>query len=514
MILINSGAFVITEIEEEYGKIPPCFLPIANKSLLFYQIKTLKKNFPAETIYLSLPREFKLNSINLDYIAEQNIRIINTDHELPLHKSILKVLKNIPNKLEDIKMLHGDNLLLGKISNKKNIIGLVRREDLYSTHEVTKIKKKEYIWSGYFNFSNKKFLINCLSKNNNFVESVIEYGNKFKLSRDVQQKWFDLGHVNTYFKSRSLIIGSRHFNSIKVYKNVIIKKSFDKTKINSEYLWYKNIPEHIKKYTPKIICYKNLKHISQYSIEYLPLNPLSEIFVFGRNPNLFWEKIFSIIRKLLFDLRKIKISNISEIKKNSNWLIDHKTKIRLSLISNNKLIDIDKEYFYDDNKCPSLRKISNICIKELKQNNLSPAIFHGDLCLSNILFNSRLDSIKIIDPRGIGKKNKLMIFGDQNYDLAKLTHSVVGMYDHIISGQYKLSNFKSKNMKIIFERDLRLKEIQNLFIKKLLKGKRLKKIMPQVILLFINMLPLHKEKPERQKAIFANCLRLYNLYIK
>ena len=52
MILINSGAYVITEIEEEYGKIPPCFLPIANKSLLTYQIKSLKKVSLMKNIFI------------------------------------------------------------------------------------------------------------------------------------------------------------------------------------------------------------------------------------------------------------------------------------------------------------------------------------------------------------------------------------------------------------------------------------------------------------------------------
>ena len=61
-------------------------------------------------------------------------------------------------------MLHGDNLLLEKISNKKDIIGIVPRRELYNTHEVINIKNKEFIWSGYFNFSKKKLFIKCLTK--------------------------------------------------------------------------------------------------------------------------------------------------------------------------------------------------------------------------------------------------------------------------------------------------------------------------------------------------------------
>ena len=129
MILINSGAYVITEIEEEYGKIPPCFLPIANKSLLTYQIKSLKKSFPREKIYLSLPKDFELTIINLEFIKKNNITIIRTNSKYSLKKSVLQVLKKINNKNEDIKMLHGDNLLLEKISNKKDVVGIVSRKN-------------------------------------------------------------------------------------------------------------------------------------------------------------------------------------------------------------------------------------------------------------------------------------------------------------------------------------------------------------------------------------------------
>ena len=67
---------------------------------------------------------------------------------------------------------------------------------------------------------------------------------------------------------------------------------------------------------------------------------------------------------------------------------------------------------------PSLSDITKFCISKSK-NHVLPAI-HGDLCLSNILFNSRINSIKVIDPRGIGYNNNLTIYGDQNYDLAKI----------------------------------------------------------------------------------------------
>ena len=73
------------------------------------------------------------------------------------------------------------------------------------------------------------------------------------------------------------------------------------------------------------------------------------------------------------------------------------------------------------------------------------------------------------------------------------------MYDHIISGQYTLLNFNLKSMEIKFERSARLKNIQSIFINKVIGNRKFKDILPQVILLFINMLPLHKDKKDIRK---------------
>ena len=57
-------------------------------------------------------------------------------------------------------------------------------------------------------------------------------------------------------------------------------------------------------------------------------------------------------------------------------------------------------------------------------------IIHGDLCFANIMVDSNLSFIKVIDPRG--KFGSYDIYGDFGYELAKLFHSVDGKYDFII----------------------------------------------------------------------------------
>mgnify|MGYP006131593669 FL=1 len=134
---------------------------------------------------------------------------------------------------------------------------------------------------------------------------------------------------------------------------------------------------------------------------------------------------------------------------------------------------------------------------------------HGDLCFSNILYDSRSESIKLIDPRGIDNSGSEMLYGSIIYDVAKLSHSVIGLYDYIISDQYELSGDKHVfNFEIFLPQGV--EEIQALFFERLpISNINSKDIYAINILLFLSMLPLHYDDPKRQRALLANALRLY-----
>jgi hypothetical protein len=142
---------------------------------------------------------------------------------------------------------------------------------------------------------------------------------------------------------------------------------------------------------------------------------------------------------------------------------------------------------------------------------------HGDFCLSNILFDSRIDRIKVIDPRGLNAFGEYSSFGDLAYDLAKLTHSILGLYDFIIAGAFDLNfNLDSEKAQfnILIFCDDRIKSIQKRFKDSVLVDKlRPLDVMPLTILLFLSMLPLHADNPKRQLAFLANALYLYENYI-
>ena len=141
------------------------------------------------------------------------------------------------------------------------------------------------------------------------------------------------------------------------------------------------------------------------------------------------------------------------------------------------------------------------------------AISHGDFCFSNILYDSRVGCIKCIDPRGVLPNGEMSIYGDKRYDLAKLYHSVIGLYDFIIAGQFTIESSTEINFPVLNEIDPNLSDY---FRHSILDKTEYKEseILAITIQLFISMLPLHSDRPERQEAFIANAIRLYKLLME
>lgn len=141
--------------------------------------------------------------------------------------------------------------------------------------------------------------------------------------------------------------------------------------------------------------------------------------------------------------------------------------------------------------------------------NKNASVMHGDFCLSNILYNSRARRICVIDPRGYILGSGSSIFGDIRYDLAKLWHSLGGLYDLIIAGHYQFEGKTPYDFNLSFPSGPHHNWVQEDFLQRLPAETNKLEIQSLTVLLFVSMLPLHADRPDRQKAFIANAARLY-----
>ena len=137
---------------------------------------------------------------------------------------------------------------------------------------------------------------------------------------------------------------------------------------------------------------------------------------------------------------------------------------------------------------------------------------HGDLCFTNIFYDFRTQKVQVIDPRGTIDDLVPSIYGDIRYDMAKLGHSIFGGYDFILANRYNCEGFDQRDLSIQFYDDGKMKALGEIAKISSFNGLSLNdlEIKALIIHLFLAMLPLHSDRPDRQKAFLANALRLYS----
>lgn len=509
MFLITSAAYITSGIATEYGKIPPVFLPLQNKRLYEHQLSLIPKD---EKIFLSLPLGFLIPERDLEILNSKGVKIVFVPEDFSLGQSLVYVLNVVSKYSEPLKILHGDTLF-EELPLENDIYLISKTYDNYSWATSTDYKDEDFVYAGFFSFSNQSLLIQSITEANyNFINGIIKYKYKKEVKEKISDTWLDFGHSNTYYRSKTNLTTQRFFNNLSIDGFSVIKSSFDKNKILAEANWFSSVPNDLKRYIPSLWCYGVDEGKGFYQIEYLYLSSLAELFVYGQNEYFIWQNILKACNEFLLDCKKkcaLPEMNITEM---ASKLYKTKTSSRLKVFSIESGVDLNAEWIYNGIKTPSLNEISeemNLFIPPPTSDQQT--IIHGDFGFSNILYNFRTKSIKVIDPRGIDAIGNQTIYGDIRYDIAKLAHSVIGMYDFIIAGYFVYSEKEKYSVDFELFSTQTIKKIQNYFMKSRYAGYTIEEasIYPILIHLFLSMLPLHKDNSLRQKAMLANALRLY-----
>lgn len=522
MFLIMSAAYVGQELESEFGKIPPSFLPLGNRRLFQHQVKLA----PHDTsVFLSIPESFLVSDVDHKWLNENNIKLIKTPDGLSLGASVIASLNLSGEEFNSsLHILFGDTLFKN-LPHGDNIVSISAVKDSYNWSVVTNdslemIKNSDglinsdsrFIVNGYFKFSNPRVLIRNITQSNwQFIQGLNRYNSDVGLTTIESEGWLDFGHVNTYYRSKGYFTTQRSFNELKINPTFIEKSSFKNVKISAEAHWFQNIPTLLRHYTPQFLGLKEENGIVSYSLEYLHLTALNELYVFSNLPATIWQQILKNCFEFLYDCKRL--SPKKELSDNTmDELFINKTMIRIAEYCNHNNISRNKKWNYNNELCVSIEDILRESQIHLPKDEPSISILHGDFCFSNILYDFRAGRVKTIDPRGLSFKNQLTIYGDNRYDLAKLSHSILGMYDWIIAGYFSL-NTHDDNINFEIEGLSQHKSTQQFFINMVENefGLTESNLYAMQIQLFLSMLPLHSDDQVRQNALLANAFRLFKL---
>lgn len=512
MFLITSAAYISSGLASEFGKLPPSMLPVQNKRLYEHQVALVPKK---ELIVLSLPQSYKLTKYDEKRLSSLNIHIVFVPDGFSLGQSVIYVLNSVAKYSQSLSILHGDTLF-SELTSKEDVCAVADAEDAYEWASVGEYE--EQVYSGYFSFTDQSLLIKKITEcSYNFMQGVEEYRKTKKISMIELPNWMDFGLLNSYYRSISRLTTQRVFNSMDMTRYSVRKSSSDKLKMMAEANWLSSLPISMKHYAPSVWDRGEQMDKGYYEIEYYFLSSLANLYVFGHNKAYVWKEIIDACVDYLNDEFLFKSDTPQKTAVENDQLYALKTNKRLKEYADQVGISLEHSWRINGVNTPSLKEIANITDALItKQDIRFATLMHGDPCFSNILYDFKSKSIKVIDPRGLDNEGNISIYGDFRYDVAKLAHSVLGMYDFIIGGMYEYKELSTYDVMLSFDMGRVIEKTQDYFRSKKFGGYSLSELGTYAILvhLFLSMLPLHSDHPERQKAMLANALRIYVEFIK
>lgn len=509
-------------------------LPLRGKPVIWWQLENLK-NYGIENCIIVVCNN---NQKLIDYcknVLSQSFKIKLV--QVGSHKNILSSLKYGLQKADEklpTRVILGDTLIPESINDETDVLFtstkitssenwcLVKhnKNNLYfiDKEQNVSIKDKEAL-VGYYAFSDTKHLLNCCTKARLMLKkeistALIMYQHKYKLNTQIVEDWFDLGHTSGLIKLKNILFSARDFNSISVDTTLgtLTKSSTKIQKLEDEAFWFNSLPEELKLLTPRFISFKKDENKAELTQELYGYPSLQELYLSGEVNTEDW----SYILEKLFVLHRNFDKYTSE--KNEQallWLYFDKTAQRIEELKRQKMY---WQHLFDEEKITingveyNGIKVLRKSIEEYSKNiskNVTQTIIHGDYCFSNILFDSSNYMFKLIDPRG-RLNAEATIYGDPRYDIAKLRHSVCGLYDFIVQGLFNISEkYKSFEYKVLTTRDYSVLEeiFDSLTIQNGYNPRDIKFIEG---LLFLSMIPLHKDNFNRQKMFYLRAVELLN----
>ena len=518
--LITSAAYIDVELAAEFGRLPPSFLPIGHQRLYELQVANLKS--ANCRLYLTLPSSFSVERSDQNWLDQQSVDIIFVPDGLSLTQSILFSLECIHHHVEEVHILHGDTLIEGIPVDESDLVAVSEAPENYSWGFLSSnrndgssesLDDTGLVMSGYFAFQDTVLLKKALSQEGfTFPECIAFYDSFRALNRYPVCSWLDFGHLQTFYRSRCQISTQRVFNDLSINYQSVVKTSSHSQKIRNEANWFDSIPPKLRLFTPALLGMNNHDPAS-YSLEYLPYPTLHELFIFGHLKRSNWESILTSCFDFIEQCTHFPCED-NYTDSPLTYLLAEKSTNRLHTFLKSNGIDIDASWSYEGKVLNSIGEMLEITKNSIDLNATQYlGVMHGDLCFTNIFYNFRTQRIKVIDPRGSFNDVRQSIYGDIRYDMAKLAHSIIGGYDYILADRFKSTGYSEKNLSIVFPEDSNIELVKGISQNYNICGISLcdRQIIAIMFHLFVSMLPLHADRPDRQQAFLANALRLFSM---
>lgn len=303
---------------------------------------------------------------------------------------------------------------------------------------------------------------------------------------------------------------ARYFNNLISDADIVTKSSANIEKLRAEFRFWQLLPDAMKIWFVMPFDFQEDGKRASYRMERLYLPNLAIKFVHGAMDGEEFESFLQRYFRFLGTRASRPVSREAYAVR-AEQLYVSKTRDRLDALkadprfapvaaliqSGTEYGDVDAAF---ERFCGIYRRVTTKC-----KPMLCEVIGHGDACLSNILFDRATKTLKFIDPKGALTEPDL--WTDPYYDLCKLTHSVLGLYDFFNSGLYELTLDESLHFKldVPFDNAAQAAALKNHMA---VGGFDLAMTRVGEAALFLSMLPLHIDNPHKVLGFFLNAMRI------
>ena len=325
--------------------------------------------------------------------------------------------------------------------------------------------------------------------------------------------FLDISNYKNFIRYLSEKPDTRYFNAIYGDDYQFTKISRNKTKLKSEYTYARLLPDSMKKW---IIIPYNLReneNSAEYDMERVNIPDISIRWIHNSVPldefQVFLDKLFYFIAT-----RESKNVSPACYMEKMNELYLDKVADRVSAFKNTDSYKKISEYITAGTKYNCIDDIlewyMSLYKKITKKHAFKPVsvICHGDLFFGNMFYDYETNNLKFIDPKGAEKEEDL--WTDPYYDVAKLSHSILGNYDFIVNDLFSVEI--DRNLGFVLSVDnSNYKGHCDLFLNKAEKsGFDFHFIRLFEASLFLSMLPLHINNPRHILAFILNAVQILN----
>lgn len=320
----------------------------------------------------------------------------------------------------------------------------------------------------------------------------------------------DIGIVENFIQCIAGNFESRYFNSLQGDDYTLVKSSSNKKKIKSEYMFWHLLPEDMKFWHVMPFDYQEDAHTASYRMERMHMTDLAVRWVHGSVDEVEFRQLMDKYF-YFFASRHSREISAEEYGRIAKTLYVDKVKERISQLK--RLPEYEKIRVLMEAACEE-KSIDALAgryfrlkerVEAQSTDRRISVIGHGDPCFANVLYSKSTKTLKFIDPKGALTQEEL--WTNPYYDIAKLSHSVCGLYDFFNNALFEIrvrEDFLCE-LEVGFDNA----EYIRIFKDRLEEnGYNYLTVRLYEASLFLSMLPLHMDYPHKVFGFILNVCRI------